>query len=131
MIVKNFFRNKKIANGFFVTVLLPYILLCLTMGGFHNGINNTKHCGGVPFAEFNNTSNEEINAPVFVSYHDSESCQICQWLKTHSIPMRFLLPESRPEYLYSRDVSYSNPDLSSFFTHKFAIRPPPYFFCIS
>lgn len=131
MIVKKFFRNKKIANVLFVSVFIPYLLLCLTMGGFHSRTHNTEHCGVEPSTVFNNTANEEIPASVFAFYHDSETCQICQWLKTHSAPIRFLSPESLYECVYTRNVYYSNPDLSSFYIHKFAIRPPPYLFCVS
>ena len=131
MPLKNYFiRNKNLANILFVSTLIPYLLLCLTLGGFHTNLFNTQDCHhGQRFAlhETINTSHIETSEDVY--QHDSETCQICQWLKTPSTSVQFLSLDIQCECTYISLVYYSDPILPSLPIHNFTIRPPPAFSC--
>lgn len=128
MPLKYFTKNKNLANILFVSILLPYLLLCLTMGGFHDSIFNTKHSNHThQFSSQNSANITEIGVLESASQHDSETCQICQWLKTLSTVIQFLLPDPQFDYICNNFVYYSNPVLPSLSIQKFTIRPPPSF----
>lgn len=131
MPLKYFRKNKKLANNVFVCILLPYLLLCLTIGGFHDSIFKAQHCTHTQQSAFNIIDDTPIEIWADASEHNSETCQICQWLKTPSTLIRFLLPEIQLECVCTKFVRRSNPLLPSLSIHKFTIRPPPSFACFS
>lgn len=127
-------ERKKLPNILFVSFILPYFLLCITLGGFHEGIFNHKHCTHV-----NQTETESRNCPNGLqagvvndpSKHDTETCQICQWLKTPSTTGQMLADNTPFDCIYIRPARYSNPLISPLSIHRFTIRPPPFFSCFS
>lgn len=134
-LTKYIIKNKRITNILFVSTLLPYLLLCLTLGGFHNSLLNTKHCNHRqhPIARKNidtsHTSHIEVSEKGY--QHDSETCQICQWLKTPSSAVQFLTLNLQFDFVYVSSPRNFNPILPSLSIHKFTIRPPPFSSCFS
>jgi hypothetical protein len=132
MPLKNYFiKNKNLANVLFVSTLIPYLLLCLTLGGFHTNLFNTRECHhGQHFAAHETINTSHIKTSEDVYQHNSETCQICQWLKTPSTAVQFLSLDTQCECVHINFVYYSNPPLSSLPIHNFTIRPPPTFSCL-
>lgn len=124
-------KNKTLANKLFISILIPYLLLCLTIGGFHNGIFSARHCNHERESVYKYTDNQQIRISGNSSQHNSETCQICQWLKTPSNLKQFLSHDMRFDCVYINLVCHPNPILPSLFIQRFTIRPPPAFSCIS
>ena len=122
-------KNKNLANNLFASIFIPYLLLCLTMGGFHDSIFSSRHCNHVKLSVANNTDDLQIGVLENVLQHNSETCQICQWLKTPSNLKQFLLHDMRFDCIYINLVCHSNPILPSLSIQRFTIRPPPAFSC--
>jgi len=122
-------KNKNLANTLFASIFIPYLLLCLTIGGFHDGIFGARHCNHTQQSESCYTDDQQIRVSGNPSQHNSETCQICQWLKTPSNLRQFLLHDMRFDCNYINLVCYSNPVLPSLTIRKFTIRPPPSFSC--
>lgn len=131
MSLKYFIKDKNIKNTIFVFILLPYLVLCLTVGGFHNGFPFSRQCNHVQQLASHKTDYAQIATFKNISQHDSETCQICQWLKTPSTLIPFLLLDTDFEFVCINLVRYSNPIFSLLSIHKFTIRPPPSFSCFS
>ena len=129
MPITQFIRKKSLANNLFASILTPYLLLCITMGGFHDSIFSARHCNHAKLSVANNTDDLQIGVLENVSQHNSETCQICQWLKTPSNLKQFLLHDMRFDCVYINLVCHSNPILPSLFIQRFTIRPPPAFSC--
>ena len=121
-------KNKNLVNKLFASILTPYLLLCLTVGGFHDSIFSVRHCNHTQESVSHSTE-QQIRVSGNPSQHNSETCQICQWLKTPSNLKQFLLHDMRFDCIYINLVCHSNPILPSLFIHKFTIRPPPAFSC--
>lgn len=132
-LTKYFIKNNRRTNILFVSTLLPYLLLCLTLGGFHNSFLNTHHCNHRNHPIANNTIGTSYTSPIEVpengSQHDSETCQICQWLKTPSTVVQFLTLDTHFDSVCISSPQNSSPILPSLSIHKFTIRPPPAFTC--
>lgn len=121
-----FIRNKNLAN----TILLPYLFLCLTMGGFHDGIFTAKHCNHAQQSVDHHTIGDlQIGVLENIYQHNSETCQICQWLKTPSTLVQFLLLDTSSDCVCNSFVYYFDPIIPCLSIHKFTIRPPPSFSC--
>lgn len=118
-------RNKNLLNILFASLFFPYFLLCLTVGGFHGGIFNGKQCSHTKQLQHQNNHDPQIGILEDVSQHHSETCQICQWLKTPSITAQFLTIDAQIDFVYMSSPRDSNPILPSLSIHKFTIRPPP------
>ena len=121
-------KNKNLVNKLFASILTPYLLLCLTVGGFHDSIFSVRHCNHTQESVSHSTE-QQIRVSGNPSQHNSETCQICQWLKTPSNLKQFLLHDMRFDCIYINLVCYSNPILPSLFIQRFTIRPPPAFSC--
>jgi len=121
-------KNKNLVNKLFASILTPYLLLCLTVGGFHDSIFSVRHCNHTQESVSHSTE-QQIRVSGNPSQHNSETCQICQWLKTPSNLKQFLLHDMRFDCVYVSLACHSNPILPSLFIHKFTIRPPPAFSC--
>lgn len=126
MLLKYRIRNKNLLNILFASLFLPYFLLCLTVGGFHGGVFNEKQCSHTKQLQHQNNHDHQIGILGDVSQHHSETCQICQWLKTPSITAQFLTVDAHFDFVYISSPRDSNPILPSLSIHKFTIRPPPY-----
>ena len=133
MLLKQFNKKKDIHNTLFVSLLISYLLLCLTLGGFHEGIFSTNHCDhGLQSVSHNNHHNADsllVGISDDVSRHDAETCQICQWLKTPSTVVQFLTLDTQFDLVCISSPRNSNPILPSLSIHKFTIRPPPVSSC--
>lgn len=134
-LMKYFIRNKNRTNILFVSILLPYLLLCLTLGGFHNSFLNTQHCNHKQHPVARKTIDTSHTSHIEVSrngyQHDSETCQICQWLKTPSSAVQFLTVDKQFDFVCVNSPRNFNPILPSLSIHKFTIRPPPSSSCFS
>ncbi|MBI4221084.1 MAG: hypothetical protein HY607_00170 [Planctomycetes bacterium] len=124
-------KNKNLANNLFASIFIPYLLLCLTVGGFHDSIFSVRHCNHTQESLSHSADDQQIRISGNPSQHNSETCQICQWLKTPSNLKQFLLHDMRFDCIYINLVCHSNPILPSIFIQRFTIRPPPAFSCIS
>jgi len=127
-LLRNLIKNKGFTSPVVVFVLMPYLFLCLTLGGFHENIFNGKHCdytcqsGSMPL---NAPDDLSITVAQDSPQHDSASCQICHWLKTPSTPGQIFLDNTPLDYVIVRVVCYSNPIIPFLPLRKFTIRPPP------
>ncbi|HJW86494.1 MAG TPA: hypothetical protein VJ440_07670 [Candidatus Brocadiaceae bacterium] len=127
-LLKNLIKNKGFTSPVVVFLLLPYLFLCLTLGGLHENIINGKHCG-----HSLQPVSAPHDAPVALSgsmvqdssRHDAATCQVCQWLKTPSTPGQIFLDNTHFDYVIVRPVCYSNPIIPTLPLRKFTIRPPP------
>ena len=128
MPIIQFIRKKSLSNTLFASLFIPYLLLCLTVGGFHDSIFSVRHCNHTQESVSHSTE-QQIRISGNPSQHNSETCQICQWLKTPSSLRQFLLHDMRFDCVYINLVCYSNPILPSLFIQRFTIRPPPAFSC--
>ena len=122
-----FARNKNFVNTLITSILLPYLLLCLIIGGLHNNIFNTSHCNHVQLSVHKTTNKVFIGIVEDADQHDPETCQICQWVKTPSTFLYFRPFDIQLASIYISLSYYSNPVLSLLPIHKFTIRPPPFF----
>jgi len=126
--LKNFIKNKVFTSPVVVFVLIPYLFLCLTLGGFHENIFNGEHCGHI-FQSGSKPHNAPDDLSISIAQdspqHDATTCQICQWLKTPSTPGRIFFDNTPFGYVTVRSVCYSNPILPLLPLRKFTIRPPP------
>ena len=129
MPIIQFIRKKSLSNTLFASLFIPYLLLCLTVGGFHDSIFSVLHCNHTQESVSHSTE-QQIRISGNPSQHNSETCQICQWLKTPSNLRQFLLHDMRFDCVYINLVCHSNPVFPSLFIQKFTIRPPPAFACI-
>jgi len=129
MPIIQFIRKKSLANKLFVSIFIPYLLLCLTMGGLHDSIFSVPHCNHTQESLSHSADDQQIRVSGNSSQHNTESCQICQWLKTPSNLRQFLLHDMRFDCIYINLVCHSNPILPSIFIQRFTIRPPPSFSC--
>lgn len=134
MSLKYFTGNKSLANTLFVFIFLPYILLCLTMGGFHDGLFIAKQCDHElqPGSHDNhdNAGCLQVGDGDNVPRHDPGACQICQWLKTPSTFAQLLMADTHFDFVCLSPPRNSNPILPSLSIHKFTIRPPPSSSCL-
>lgn len=133
-LTKYFIKNKRLTNILFVSAILPYLVLCLILGGIHNSFLNTQYCNHKQHPIAHNAIDTSYTSHLEVSengyQHDSETCQICQWLKTPSTSVQFLSLNIQRECIHIRLVYYSDPTIPSLPIHKFTIRPPPSISCL-
>ncbi len=113
-------------------LLVPYIILCITAGGFHALDESAFHGHNIEKAHSENTilnADAADNSAPFFCYndHNEDGCTICKWLK-HA-PKKVQL---------SMDTSFFIPDTSGLRTNKqqayyflnngkYHSRAPPFF----
>ena len=124
-------KNKNLKDTLSVFVFLPYLILCITMGGFHNSFFKTHHCEYREQLSSQNTDSPHLETSEGGTHHNSETCQICQWLKTPSTVIHFLFIDNKFEYVCTNPVRYNIAVIISLTVHRFTIRPPPLFSCFS
>ncbi|MBT6231041.1 MAG: hypothetical protein HOI47_30760 [Candidatus Scalindua sp.] len=107
-----YFKSKQKLRRLSILLLAPYIILCITAGGFHAFDESSFHGHS---AENTHSENTVLNAgtadnstPIFCyNDHNEDDCTICKWLK-HA-PKRVQL---------SMDVSSFIPDTSGLCINK-------------
>ena len=107
-----YFKSKQKLRRLSILLLAPYIILCITAGGFHAFDESAFHGHSVEKNHSENTvSNADTadnSAPFFCyNVHNEDDCTICEWLK-HA-PKRVQL---------SMDVSSFIPDTSGLCINK-------------
>ena len=74
-------KSKKLS----ILVLVPYIILCITAGGFHAFDKNAYHDHANNYHSENissDTNKTSDNTPTLCSNdHSEDNCIICEWLK--------------------------------------------------
>jgi len=131
MFIRYISRNKKLTHIPFLAFVIPYLLLTLTVGGFHNGSIEISDCNHSQTLVSDETANAQIKHQEKTGQHDSETCQICHWLKSPSVVIQFLPVHTQFDFVCISFPRNSNPILSSLSIHRFTIRPPPFFSCFS
>ena len=104
--VMYFLKSKQRFKKLSILLLVPYIILCITAGGFHAFDKSAFHGHSVEETHSEdivlNADTSDNSAPIFCyNDHNEDDCIICKWLK-HA-PKRVQL---------SMDVSSSIPDTS-------------------
>ena len=117
-------QNKKFINTSVLTFLIPYLLLTLTVGGFHNGSFGASECEHTQDHVVEETTGTQIKHQEDAGQHNPETCQICQWLKTSSLTCQFLTFETFAG-ITSIISAPTHSVLTSTTIHKLTIRPPP------
>ncbi len=123
--VLTYFHREILTNRRFVAIFLSYLILCLTVGGFHDSICNVSQCNHVQQLVSDNNDVVQLGILDDVLRHDSETCQICQWLKDSSSLAQFVFRDKHFVFIGKSLKSFSNPVLPFFPIYKFTIRPPP------
>jgi len=126
--MRNLPKNKKLTDILLTTLLIPYLLLVITMGGFHD-IITAKECEHINFKS-GNEFNIQIQDRKIIDQHDSDSCQICQWLKTSPTSTCFPSFETKLGCAVYTSALLACPFLPTLSIDKYTIRPPPSFSCI-
>lgn len=103
-----FFKTKQRFKKLSILLLVPYIILCVTAGGFHAFDKSAFHGHSVEKTHSENTATAENSSPIFCyNDHNEDDCIICKWLK-HA-PKKVQL---------SMDVSSFIPDTSGLCVNK-------------
>lgn len=110
--VMYFFKSKQRFKKLSILLLVPYIILCITAGGFHAFDKSAFHGHNVEKTHSEDTvlnADTVDNSAPFFCYndHNEDDCIICKWLK-HA-PKRVQL---------SMDASSSIPDTSGLCINK-------------
>ena len=114
----NFFKTKERFKKLSILFLIPYIILCVTAGGFHAFDKSAFHGHRAKNTHsentVSNTGTDDNSTPIFCyNDHNEDDCIICKWLK-HT-PKKVQL---------SMDVSSFRPDTSGLCVNK----PQTYYF---
>ena len=107
-----FFKSKQKLKRLSILLLAPYIILCITAGGFHAFDESAFHGHSVEKTHSEDTvlnADTADNSAPFFCYndHNEDDCTICKWFK-HA-PKRVQL---------SMDVSSFIPNTSGLCTNK-------------
>jgi hypothetical protein len=126
MLLRDFFRKKILTNRWFIGILLPYLLWCLTVGGFQDSCCHNDHGNYVQQLVSDNTNDIQVGVLDDFLRYDSETCQICEWLKDSPALPEFVILNIHADFICNslKDI-IPNPVFSYFSTRKFTIRPPP------
>ena len=124
MFLQHSLQNKKFINISVLTFLIPYLLLTLTVGGFHNGSFGASECEHTQPHVVEETTGAQIKHHEDAGQHNPETCQICQWLKTSSLTCQFLTFETFAG-ITSTISAPTHAVISLTTIHKLTIRPPP------
>ncbi len=127
-----FFKSKQRFKKLSILLLVPYIILCITAGGFHafdesafHGHNVEKaHSGGSDL----NADTADNNAPIFCyNDHNEDDCIICKWLK-HA-PKRVQLLMDVPSFIPDTSGLCTNKQQAYYFLNsgEYHSRAPPLF----
>ena len=91
-------NSKKRFKKLSILVLVPYVILCITAGGFHAFDESAYHNHTDNYHSENAVSviNESISTPVLCDNdHNEDNCIICKWLKSSPKKIQLSLDTSR------------------------------------
>lgn len=125
MLPSIFLRRNTLINRHLSVGVVFYLLLCLTMGGFHDCACNAGQGNYARQVVCENNDVAQLGISDDGLCRDSEMCQMCQWLKDSSSAAPSVLWNTYFIFKGNSLVSFSTPVLSFFPIYKFTIRPPP------
>ena len=124
------FKSKQRFKKLSLLVLIPYIILCITAGGFHAFDGSAYHGHSVDANHSESTNlnaNETDNSrPVLCDNdHNEDNCIICKWLK--STPKKIQLSLVASSFLPDTSGLYLNEQQTYYFLNngKYHSRAPP------
>lgn len=130
--VMYFFRSKQKLKKLSIVFLVPYIVLCITAGGFHAFDESAFHGHSVEKGHSENTASNagtvDNNTPIFCyNDHNEDDCIICKWLK-HA-PKRVQLSLDVSSFIPDTSGLYINKHQTYYFLNngKYHSRAPPLF----
>ncbi len=92
------FNSKQRFRKLSILVLVPYIILCITAGGFHAFDESAYHHHTDNYHSENTVSdiNDSGNSTPILCYndHNEDNCIICKWLKSTSRKIQLSLNTS-------------------------------------
>ena len=126
----NPFKSKQRFKKLSIFVLVPYIVLSITAGGFH-ALDGKAFHGHADSNQSENaasaTTNKDIsNAPILCDNdHSEDNCIICKWLK--STPKKVQIPQVVSHFIPDVSGLCANNHQAYYFldTGKYHSRSPP------
>ena len=127
-----FFKSKQKLKKFSILLLAPYVILCITAGGFHAFDESAFHGHSVERTHSENTvlnADTADNSAPFFCYndHNEDDCIICKWLK-HA-PKKVQLSLDGSSFIPNTSGLCLNKQQSYYFLihGKYHSRAPPLF----
>ena len=127
-----FFKTQQSFKKLTILLLVPYIILCVTAGGFHAFDKSAFHGHSVESIHSEDAdlpaATAENRAPIFCyNDHNADDCIICKWLK-HT-PKRVQLPLSISSFIPDISGLCISRQLAYYFLNngKYHSRAPPFF----
>ena len=123
------FNSKQRSKILSILVLVPYIVLCITAGGFHAFDESAYHNHTDNYHSENTVSviNDNDNSTPILCYndHNEDNCIICKWLK--SSPKKIQLSLNTSRFMPNTSGLCLNDRQSYYFLNnwKFHSRSPP------
>ncbi len=82
----NLLKSKQRFKRISILILIPYVILCMTAGGFHAFDKSAFHSHSVEDINSEDTvlnAGKSYNSAPFFCYndHNEDDCNICKWLK--------------------------------------------------
>lgn len=125
MLPSLFLRSNALINRDLSVGIVFYLLLCLTLGGFHDCGCNAGQGNHAHHVVCENNGVAQLGISDDDLWHDSETCQMCQWLKDPSSAAPSVFWNTYFVFKGNCIVNFSTPVLTFFPVYKFTIRPPP------
>lgn len=126
------FKSKQRFKRLSILFLIPYVILCVTAGGFHAFDKSAFHGHSVEKTHredtVSNTDTADNSAPIFCyNDHNEDDCIICKWLK-HT-PKKVRLPLSVSSFIPDTSGLCINKQQAYYFLNngKYHSRAPPLF----
>lgn len=124
------FKSKQRFRKLSILVLIPYIILCVTAGGFHAFDKTAYHGHSADNYHSENTVsviNDSANSSPVLCYndHNEDNCIICKWLK--STPKKIQLSLEALSFLPDTSGLCLNEQQTYYFLNngKYHSRAPP------
>ncbi len=124
-----FLKSKQKLKRLSILLLAPYIILCITAGGFHAFDKSAFHGHSVEQANEDTALNADAagnDSPIFCfNDHNEDDCIICKWLK-HA-PKRVQLALDVSSFIPDTSVVCINRQQAHYFLNngKYHSRAPP------
>ncbi|MFQ5713858.1 MAG: hypothetical protein ACE5GU_07495 [Candidatus Scalinduaceae bacterium] len=114
----NPFKLKQRFKKLSIFVLVPYIILCITAGGFHAFDKNAYHdhnSNGYHSEKTDSNARNTSNSNPILCYndHSEDNCIICKWLK--STPKKIQIPQVVSHFISDVSGLYANDQLAYYF----------------
>ena len=127
-----FLKSKQRIKKLSILLLVPYIILCVTAGGFHAFDESAFHGHSVENIHSGdsdlNAGTADNSAPIFCyNDHNEDDCIICKWLK-HA-PKKVQLPLDVSSFIPDTSGLCINKQQAYYFRNngKYHSRAPPSF----